>query len=251
MKLHFFDCNCQIGRSGVPVDGAPVTAQEIVARLEPMGIHRALVYSALAKELHPMEGNPAVLDETKGSPLAPCWVGLPTATNEIGKPAEFVEAMKANGVGAVRLFPAMHSYCMTDWSMGPLFEALEAGRVPVLVELAQTSFDHIVCSLRAFPKLRLVIVRPSYRCDRYLYPLMESYEHLCVETSNYVGSGGIEEVCRRFGSSRLIFGTGLPFYDPGAAVSPITYAEIDDADKQAIAAGNLERMLAWTGGDRA
>lgn len=251
MTLDFFDCNCQIGRAGVPVAGGPVTADEIVAALKPMGIRRALVYSALAKELHPCEGNPAVLEEVKGSGLVPCWVGLPTSTGELGTPAEFVASMKASGVGALRLFPALHSYCLADWCIGPLFEQLEESRVPVFVEAAQTNFDHIASALRAFPELRLILVRPAYRSDRFIYPLMEKYEQLCVETSNYASSGGIEGVCRRFGSSRLIFGTAMPFYAPGAAVSPITYAEIDDSDKQAIAGGNLDRLLEWVGEGRA
>ena len=248
--LDFFDCNCQIGRSAAPIAGAPVTASEIVERLKPMGIRRALVYSALSKELHPAEGNPAVMEEVKDSPLVPCWVGLPASTRELGSPEEFVAAMKASGVGAVRLFPSTHSYCLADWCMGTLYEVLEARKVPVLVDLAQTNYDHIASALRAFPRLRLVILRPSYRGDRMLFSLFERYEHLCIETSNYAGSGAIDEVCRRFGASRLIFGTGLPFFEPGAAVSPITYAEVSDADKQAIASGNLDRLLSWTGEDR-
>lgn len=250
MKLDFFDCNCQIGRSGAPVAGGPVTAREIVDRLKPMGIRRALVYSTLSKELHPVEGNSAVMEEVKGSPLVPCWSALPASTGEMGTPAEFVASMRANGVGALRLFPTTHSYNLSDWCMGTLYEELEASRVPIFVEMAQTNFDHIASALRAFPKLRIIVLRPSYRMDRVIYPLMERYEHFCVDTSNYVVSGGIEEVCRRFGSHRLIFGTGLPFFEPGAAVSPVTYAEIDDTDKQAIAGGNLDKLLAWVGEDR-
>lgn len=251
MKLDFFDCNCQIGRSGAPVAGGPVTALEIVDRLKPMGIRRALVYSALSKELHPVEGNSAVMEEVKGSALVPCWSALPASTGEMGTPAELVARMRASGVGALRLFPTTHSYNLSDWCMGTLYEELEASRVPILVEMAQTDFDQIASALAAFPELRIIILRPSYRVDRMIYPLMERYENLCFDTSNYAGSGGIEEVCRRFGSRRLIFGTGLPFFEPGAAVSPITYAEIEDADKQAIAGGNLDKLLAWVGEDRA
>jgi len=248
MKLDLFDCNCQIGRMGEAIEGAPITASEIIGKLAPMGIRRAMVYSALAKELHPAEGNPALLDEIKGSPFVGCWVGLPSSTGELGTPEELVSRMRENGVGALRLFPTMHSFCLADWCMGPLYEVLEAHGVPIFVDITQTNYDHIASALRAFPKLRLVIVRPSYRSDRMLFSLMERYENLCLETSNYAGSGGIEEVCRRFGSSRLIFGTGLPFFEPGAAVSLITYAEIDAADKQAIAGGNLDRLLSWAGG---
>ncbi len=250
MVLDFFDCNCQIGRAGAPVAGGPVTAQEIVDRLKPMGISRALVYSVLSKELHPVEGNAAVLEEVKDSPLVPCWSALPAETGEMERPDEFIRKMRASGVRALRLFPSAHSYNLTDWCMGTFYEALEADRVPIFVEMAQTSFEHIASALKAFPKLRIVVIRPAYRMDRMLYPLMERYEHLCVETSNYVVSGGIEKICRHFGSRRLIFGTGLPYYEPGAAVSPITYAEISDEDKQAIAGENLDDLLGWAGEDR-
>lgn len=247
MKLDFFDCNCQIGRPGVPVEGAPTTGSEIMDRLQPMGINRALVYSAISKEHHPCEGNPQTLKEIEGFPFVACWVALPTATGEIGDPQQFVCDMRANGVGAVRLFPNLHSYCLQPWCIGSLFEVLEANRVPVLVEAVQTTYDHIAAALAEFRQLRLIVLRPSYRSDRILYPLMERYEHLCIETSNYVPSGGIEAICSRFGSRRLIFGTDLPNFEPGAAVSSITYADISDSDKQAIAGGNLQRLVAWSG----
>jgi len=247
MKLDFFDCNAQIGRYGVPQPEAYFTPQELLEKLQPLGISRALVYHSYSKELHPVEGNPKVVEETKGLPLTAAWAALPPATRELPAPEDFIAQMKAQGVGAVRLFPATHSYCIRDWCVGELFDALEVHRVPIFIDAAQTNYDHIASALESHPRLRLIILRPSYRCDRFVYPLMEKYEHLCLETSNYVGNGGIESICSRFGSSRLIFGTGLPFFDPGFAVSHITYAQIDDADKQAIAAGNLEKLLTWAG----
>ena len=247
MKLDFFDCNCQIGRPGVPLESGLTTPEQVLERIKPLGINRALVYSVLSKELHPCEGNPKLLDEIKGFPFTPCWVALPTSTGEIGSPEHFIEDMRKNGVRAVRLFPSLHSYCLQPWCVGPLLEALQANKVPVFVEIAQTSFDHIAAVLADFPKLRLVLLRPAYRFDRYLYPLMEKYENLFVDTSNYVVSGGIEAICSRFGCRRLVFGTEMPHFEPGAAVSSITYADISDVEKQAIAGGNLENLLSWSG----
>ncbi len=56
---------------------------------------------------------------------------------------------------------------------------------------------------------------------------------------------GIEEICRRFGARRLLFGTGLPFTEAGPSIAQITYAEISDADKRSIAGDNLRKLLAW------
>ena len=246
MKLDFYDCNAQVGRYGSPIPESYFTGRELLDHLAPMNILRALVFHALSKELHPAEGNPAVLEEVKGLPLTPCWVAMPHYTGEVAPPAEFVQQMREAGVKAVRLFPNLHAYSLSDWCAGELLEELERNRVPVFMEVAQASYDAIACALKSHPDLRLTLLQTSYRCDRYLFPLMERYQHLSIETGGYVVSGGIEEICRRFGASRLLFGTGAPFYEPGAAVSPITYADITDTDKQVIAARNLERLLSWS-----
>jgi len=245
LRLDFFDCNAQVGRFGSPVKESFFTPRELLDKLAPMGIRRALVFHALAKDLHPAEGNPALLELVKGTALAPCWVAMPHHAGEMPQPAEFVAQMKASGVGAVRLFPSWHQYVLADWCAGQLLEEFEKSRVPVFIEIGQTNYDHIAWALKSHPQLRLTIMQTSYRCDRYLYPLMERYAHLSIETSGYVVSGGIEAVCSRFGASRLIFGTGSPHLEPGAPVSLVTYAQISDADKQLIAGGNLEKLLAW------
>lgn len=241
----FFDCNVQIGRFGNPQPEHPLTASEIEKKLTPLGIKRALAFHALAKELHPNEGNEAVLTETSGSFLVPCWVAMPHHTGEMPKPEEFINRMKANNVRAVRLFPSIHQYSLSEWCAGEMLAAFEEYRVPVFVESAQTSYEHIAAALKSFPDLHLIIVQPSYRCDRYLYPLLEKYRYLAVETSNYVVTGGIEAICKRFGASRLVFGSGLPFFEPGAPVAMVTLADISDEDKRMIASKNLERLLRW------
>jgi len=246
MKLDFFDCNAQVGRYGSPIPESYFTGKELLDHLAPMGISRALVFHALSKELHPAEGNPAVLEEVKGQPLTPCWVAMPHHTDEAPAPGEFVQRMREDGVKAVRLFPNLHAYSLSDWCAGELLEELVQNRVPVFMEVSQASYDAIASVLKSHPDLRLTLLQTSYRCDRYLFPLMERYQHLSIETGGYVVSGGIEEICKRFGASRLVFGTGAPFFEPGAAVSPITYADISDTDKQVIAARNLERLLSWS-----
>ena len=245
MKLDFFDCNAQVGRFGSPEEEHFFEPRELVERLEPMGIRRALVFHALAKELHPAEGNPALAEAIKELPLTACWVAMPHHTGDAPHPRAFVDQMEAAGARAVRLFPAFHNYSLADWCAGEMLDEFEARRVPVFIEAGQTSYEAVAAALKSHPKLRLVVMQTSYRCDRYVYPLMEKFEHFGIETSSYLVSGGIEAVCERFGPSRLVFGTGSPFLEPGAAVSSITFAQIGDADKQATAEGNLERLLHW------
>jgi hypothetical protein len=246
MKLEFFDCDVQVGRFGNPIPETLFTTDELMNKLNDAGIRRALAFHALSKELHPMEGNPRLADEIKGHNMAQCWVAMPHHTADMPKPEEFVAHMRSGGAKAVRLFPNAHSWSLSEWCAGELLDAFEAAKVPVFVDSGQANYEVIASVLAAHPKLRLTVLQTSYRCDRYLYPLFEKYEHLSIGSGNYAVTGGIDEVCKRFGASRLVFGTGMPFFEPGNAVSLVTYAQISDEDKQAIASGNLERLLAWS-----
>lgn len=246
MKLDFFDCNVQAGRFGTPIPETLFTTRELMARLNAAGIRRALAFHSLAKEVHPMEGNPAMAEEGRPPDIVQCWVAMPHHTGDVPRPEEFVDAMKLAGARAVRLFPSLHNYSLSDWCAGEMLAEFERRKVPVFIEAGQASWEAIAGALKSHPRLRLTVLQTSYRCDRYLYPLLESFKHLSIETGSYVVTGGIEAICSRFGASRLVFGTGMPFYEPGAAVSLVTYAQISDKDKQAIASGNLERLLSWS-----
>jgi predicted TIM-barrel fold metal-dependent hydrolase len=246
LKLDFFDSNAQVGRFGDPEKEHYFEPAELQARLSACGIRRALVFHALAKELHPAEGNRALMEAISGLPdLVACWVAMPHHTGEMPPPAQFVNEMQQAGARAVRLFPATHNYSLAEWCAGEMMGEFEARRVPVFIEAGQTDYDQLAKVLEHHPKLRLIVMQTSYRCDRYVYPLMERFENFALETSSYLPAGGIEAICRRFGASRLVFGTGAPYFEPGAAVASIAFAEISDQDKQMIASGNLEKLLRW------
>ena len=56
-------------------------------------------------------------------------------------------------------------------------------------------------------------LRPITYLDKPIeaaWPLIEKFPNLFFETSSYLVDGGIEEFCRRYTASRLIFGSGFP-----------------------------------------
>jgi len=42
----------------------------------------------------------------------------------------------------------------------------------------------------------------------------------------------------------MLFGTGFPAWDHGGMMLALRHADIPEADKQSIASGNLERIIA-------
>lgn len=243
-ELNLFDCNAQIGRYGVKHPEAFTTADALAEEMAHVGISEALVFHSMAREYAPKVGNRMLLDDIKErEAMHPCWVVMPHHTDEMPRPDDLLAQMKQAGVRALRAFPNLHQWRLTEWCAGDLLEMLEANRVPLFLDMDQTSWDSIADILKAHPTLNLCLLRTSYRCDRMMYPLMERYEGLRIETATYAVPSGIEEVTRRFGAERLLFGSGLPVTEAGPSIVQVTYAEISDADKRLIAGDNLRTML--------
>lgn len=242
-QLSFFDCNARIGRPMAWREGQITTRDELLAEMDYAGIERALVHHTLASQWSPAEGNAALLEEIEGQDrLLPCFVALPAATGELPAPAQFAAEVRARH-GAVRLFPNDHQYRLADWCMAETLGALEARRVPVLVDINQTTWDDIAALLSAHPLMPVIVLDTYYRMDRCLYPLWERYANLYLETTTYQVHRGIEAVCARFGPGRLVFGTNLPHLETGGPIAQIMYAELGDEMKAAIAGGTLNRLL--------
>lgn len=247
MHLTYFDCNAQIGKYSVKHPEAFTTADELVKEMKRVGVSEALVFHSMAKEYAPCVGNEMLLAEIEGRPIRPCWVVMPHHTGEMPAPDELLAQMKVKGVRALKAYPNAQAFTLADWCAGNLLAMIEANSIPFFLDMDQTNWGQVAEILSDHPKLNLILLRQSYRIDRLVYPLMEKYAGLRMEAATYQVASGIEQVCKRFGAGRLLFGTALPYLDVGPAIAQITYAEISDEEKQLIAGDNLRSLLNWGG----
>jgi predicted TIM-barrel fold metal-dependent hydrolase len=247
--LELFDCNATYGVASVPAFKPAPRVEDLLDEMAWCGVSRTLVrHSALDNET-PVVGNRLVLEETAlHANLVPTWALLPPQTGELGTVDEFLASMREAGVRAVWAFPSKHRYVLDELSCGELLDALSERRVPLLLhasEFAGAGWGFVYGLLKRFPRLTLVVV--GHGCwgdDRLFRPLVEAYEGFHLDTSRYELDGGIAEFCAKYGPRRLLFGSGFPGTSPGGATLTLAHADISEADKQLIAAGNLDRLLA-------
>lgn len=245
-KLRFFDCNCTAGRTGYPLLFDISDAAGLQREMATAGIEEALVYHAVARDAHPPLGNSLLMEEIKGCrELHPVWVLLPHHTGEMPPPDQLLGEMKAHGVQAVRMYPGRdhHSFSLAEWCAGELLSALDTARIPLILDTEIVGWEEVFSLLKSYPRLPLIMANCSYRHNRFLYPLFEKFQNLYVETSRFMGGGAIEDVVRHFGARPLLFGTNMPYYTGTAAVALVTYADLAAQDQEAIAGGNLRRLI--------
>ena len=245
-KLSFFDCNCSVGRVPYPLLLDIHDAAGLRHEMDTAGIEEVLVFHTMARDSNPPLGNEHLHEEIAGMPgLYPVWVVLPHHTGEIPKPRKLLKTMEEKGVKAVRMYPGTdhHSFSLAEWSCGELYNALEEAHVPLMLDIEIVGWEAIKTILATHPNLPVIVTNISYRHNRFSYPLFEKYDNLYVETSRYFGAGILEDIVGRFGPRPVLFGTNMPRYTGTAAVSMLTYADIGDDAREAIAGGTLRALL--------
>jgi hypothetical protein len=240
--LKFFDCNCAFGPHRTQVFRFARTAAALIEEMDFCGIDRALVYHTAMRFDHPLVGNELVVRETRGHPrLLPTWALLPSQTQELPPLETMLKDMRRHGIRALRLFLDDHRYFLDDLTWGDQMAVLMERRIPLFI---RANLDRIAGLLRAFPDLVVVTSsQGSNPLDRYAWPLVEKYPNLIFDISAYLVDAGIEEFCKRYSAKRLVFGSGYPDNAGGAAMLMLAHAEIAGADRRAIAADNLDRLL--------
>ncbi len=232
---NIFDANVRVGPSGVH----GTLAQEPPALLEDMdrfGIERALVSHFAAEEYDAVEGNRALARDAHPR-FVPAWSVSPDV------PA--MEDLAPRNPRAVRLwFSALrHNFSSARWCAGALFEYLEERQALAVVSREEIEWNALAELLANFPRLNVLLLDSGYRCDRYLFPLLRKHPNLFFDSATYVAHRQLECFVEGFGPERVVFGSRLPLYTPGAALAVLATARIPEAARLAIAGGNLRRLL--------
>lgn len=249
--MSLFDINVMLGPTATDSEPSLPTVDDLLREMDRQGIAEALVYSSHAQHGHPREGNRELLHQIEGhrDRLHPCWMALPPTPGERPTPEDLVPQMRDNGVLAARILPGKHNFPLSRRILGPLLEALEAKAIPLIIDLERphwstiSPWDDIFSVCEAFPRLPIILLREGGVTGRLLYDLWKSLPNLYLETSYLQTARCLEEICQRFGSGRLLFGSGVPRYDAGGAIATLHGSALTDEQRSDIAGNNARGLL--------
>ena len=251
MQLSFFDCNCMIGKRADRREGEPWSLEELLADMNTCGISDALVTHALSRDYDPVSGNQEISRLLPGNrALHGCWAILPPSSGEIPAPEVFLREMLAKRIVATIAYPHTHNYSLSEWSVGPLFSALESCRVPLLLPFGQFTWEEIERLCGKHVSLPVIVTGLNYRQLRFLLPLWEKYRNLFVDLSWFSIHDGLAYLAERGMLRQVLFGTNYPLFEPGAAVTTVTYANLKDQERTMVAGGTLCEIIGGIRRDR-
>jgi predicted TIM-barrel fold metal-dependent hydrolase len=246
MTHSFFDCNCWYGRPPRPPFRFAGSPAELLEQMDFCGIGAALAYHVNQRFGAPQVYDRVALEDLRGQPrLFPVRTLLPPQTGELPAPDALLAELRRDGVRAVRAFPCEHRYRLDGLTFGPHLEMLAAHRIPLLVKADCLAIADL---LRDCPELTVIAMSQGpHSLERFLRPILDRYTNLHLDTSGLLVEGLIEDFVARYGAERLVFGSGFPDNAAGGAQLHLLGAEIAEADRAAIAGGNLQRLLGWAG----
>ncbi len=236
------------------------TADGLLGLMDSKGIARAVVSSAAAityRNAH--AGNEEVAAEIRAhrDRLIGCAVLNPLYA---GWQDDLKACHEEFGMWALRLYPNWHHYKLTDAACLRMIAAASERKMLItiplrvedrrqqswLVDVADVTKDEIAAVVKAAPEARFVLVNGSGFAGSVLgrrgNGLPANYaidiSLMRAELENEIGA-----LVETLGPGRVVFGTGMPFHFPDAALLKLQILNATPEVKQQIASGNMARLL--------
>lgn len=247
--LDFFDAYTRIGPYGGKHPSQPWSLDHLLKELDHCSISGALVISTQSIEYDPMFGNLELCEQLEPHPhLFPVWNAIPSGFDEFPSTKEFLGLMEKHGVPAVTFSPTSNFWDFEDPAAHELTEALQQRAVPVLLRRSELeNVRQLARFLERFPKLPVILTEARWSEQRTILPLMARFANLHLTFDQFQIHYGPEFFHRQGWSDRMLFGSNAPTMSAGAHRAYVDYAEIPLKARQAMAGGNLRRLLGGVG----
>lgn len=237
------DLNCQEYQFSTP--------GSLNAVLDKYRMTGALVCSFASSTLDSEYGNENLFKMLSGRRgLLPCPAIVPAENGGSGAEGKYLDGLIERGARFCCLLHTQAGVSLDRRVVGALCAALEKRRLP----MALFSPDIIEAAnlAGAYPRLPVLLHRPSLR-NRNFWALFRQTTNLYFSmAAGYSHYRGLEILARGNGADRIIFASGYPVSEPGAAIANLFYSDLKESDRRKIASENFERLMAGvkTGGKK-
>ncbi len=257
--MKFIDCSASIGYATVnkkiinhekyPIVEKVVQAKdgaELLTFMDKCGIDEAIVYHQQQVDSSVAFGNRLLLSDERNytGRLKGVLAIAPSITDEGFDVESLFKTLKKYDIFGVRVNPVQNRFMLDRITMGDIFDAITEANVPLYLS-PENGWDIVFNALKEFPKLTAIITNYGlWGSDRFIFPLVNAYKNVYVDSSDFQEIKGIETFVNKFGSERMLFGTNFPSDAMGGPRATLIGADVSVEAKENIAHKNIERLIA-------
>lgn len=241
----YFDAFTVIGPRAYAHGKSPWSLEHLVDEMELCSISGAMVFGSMQTQYDTMRENRRLLETlAPHDHLFPIWGVMPPVAGDFPAPQELLKEMAAHDVRMVSLFPKGAVWSLfSEWNR-PLLKALSEAAIPVVFRCPdQISLEDVDRLASAWPELPILLTGPTWGMTRTIFPLLVNRPNVHITFTHFQVYGGLELLVEAGCEKQLVFASNAPEMSAGAHRTYIDYAALPTATKQAIAGGNLSRLL--------
>ncbi|PCJ60963.1 MAG: hypothetical protein COA79_07855 [Planctomycetota bacterium] len=218
--------------------------EDVLGEMEHCSISGALVTNTQCTQYDAMYSNLKLSDELeKYDHLFALWNIVPPHNLEIPPLDEFLKIANQKDVRAFTIAPKTNNWDVKSETQIDFFKGLEKHGAPIFIEKGDIEWQDLEYVLNTFSKLNIVLTGAKWTEQRVLTPLLFNFKNIHITFDKYQVHYGLEWLTENKLTSQLLFGTNAPEMSMGAHRCFLDYADISKEDKEAIAWGNLSRLL--------
>ncbi|NMA19621.1 MAG: amidohydrolase family protein [Lentisphaerae bacterium] len=244
--MEYFAVNGVIGRSAyAPRVDFPEVA-DLLEHMDYLGVDRMLVEARSALEYSPILGNQKLLEQIAAhcDRLKPVFVITPADFYETGT-LDWLKAQAAAGNRAFRVNPLKSRFPLRQ--IERLLAELAVYKPLLLLTYSlfganELDFRDLEELARKFPTVNFLLTRQMWDGFGRVLDLMWRLPNIYLDISWLHMRDAIELIRDEYGAQRLVFGLGFKSHY-GAAIGALAHSSLSEAEIEAVAHGNLERLL--------
>jgi predicted TIM-barrel fold metal-dependent hydrolase len=164
---------------------------------------------------------------------------------------------EVHGMKGIRLYPGYHGYALDDPRFADLLRRATERRliVQLALKLEDARTQHrlgrvptadvapLPGLLPRFPGLRLVLLNALTDVPSPMLERLSSLGNVWFEISTLETLGGLEVLCRRVRTDRILFGSQAPFFTWDAARLKVKESGLDAPTERAVLEDNARALL--------
>lgn len=237
------DINTQIGYVNINGKYDNCTTDKLIGTLDDYNVDSCVCFHNLSI-VSTMAGNTLMSDfEKKNSRISACYLLRPQFDNPaMPSLSDLRDIIISQKPAAIKLKPKEDNYLLTPFYCGELLELLNQLHMPVFIDKTDCDFSNLPALVEKYSNVKFIIIRSGISDTNYITPLIKKTVNVYFETSVMIDFGYMDFFVNKFGSQKLLFGSGLPFYTPAGPLGMVLYGDFGQQDKSNILHDNWERI---------
>jgi uncharacterized protein len=235
---------------GESLHGYAQTPEQLLARLDEVGVDRAVVCPVKPRDYQLGPENRRLAEAARSSGRL-IWFARIDPLQGAAALAELDRAVTELEARGLFLHPWEETFRISSPEVDPLAaRAAELG-IPLLVATGYpwvSEAAQVGELARRFPSLQIVMthggqINISGLGQADAWQVLRQRPNVSIETSGVYRQDFIEDVARDIGADRILFGSSAPRMDPRLEIERVRSARLPDEDRALMLGGNAERLL--------